>query len=100
VAGELLKEVTMTVCTLSSRAPNMSVATVQKSDGREHHPLEDLFQIVCAEFKEMPGMRLTRIQFRRLWHLSDTDCEWLLRRLISSGFLAESEHGIGRPVDH
>jgi hypothetical protein len=78
----------------------MSVAPVQKSGGVGHHPLEDLLHIVCAEFEEMPGMRLTRMQFRRLWHLSDTDSEWLLRRLISSGFLAENDHGIGRPVDH
>jgi hypothetical protein len=78
----------------------MSVAPVQKSEGARHHPLEDLIHIVCGEFNEMPGMRLTRSQFRRLWHLSETDCEWLLRRLISSGFLAESDHGIGRPVDH
>jgi hypothetical protein len=72
----------------------MNVGAVQ------NRSLEALVSIVCGEFKEMPGMRLTRLQFRRLWHLSETECDWLLKRLISSGFLIETDHGIGRPVDH
>jgi hypothetical protein len=72
-----------------------AAAPVQKGD-----PLEALVDIVCGEFNEMPGMRLTRTQFRRLWHLSDVECDSVLRRLISSGFLAESDRGIGRPIDH
>jgi hypothetical protein len=100
MAKKLLNRKAMTVCILPSRETAMSVASVQKSECVGHHRLEDLIHIVRGEFEEMPGMRLTRMQFRRLWHLSATDCEWLLGRLISSGFLAESDYGIGRPIDH
>jgi hypothetical protein len=35
-----------------------------------------------------------------LWNLSDIDCDRLVRRLISAGFLVESADGISRPPDH
>jgi hypothetical protein len=66
---------------------------------REREPLDSLVRIIRAEFHEMPGMWLTRAQFRRLWHLSDADCDCLLRHLLGAGFLTESGRGIGRPSD-
>ena len=59
-----------------------------------------LVRIVRAEFLEMPGMRLTVPQIRRLWHLDDEACEHLTQRLIDDGFLTEDEcrrlHAAGR----
>jgi hypothetical protein len=63
----------------------------------EPDPFENLARIIRSEFDEMPGMRLTRAQFRRLWHLTEVECERLLGHFLASGFLAESGLGIGRP---
>jgi hypothetical protein len=52
---------------------------------------------IREEFVEMPCMRLTRAQFRRLWNLSPADSEQLVVSLIASGFLSEDTEGrIGR----
>jgi len=53
--------------------------------------LESLARIVRAEFIEMPGMRLTEAQFRRLWHLSEDLCDQLTTLLLQDGFLARDE---------
>jgi hypothetical protein len=58
---------------------------------------EGLVRIIRSEFEEMPGMRLTRAQFQRLWALTEGDCDRLLRHLLGSGFLTESGRGVGRP---
>ena len=50
-----------------------------------------LVQIVRAEFLEMPEMRLTVPQMRRLWHLDDEVCDQVTQHLIDDGFLAEDE---------
>ena len=74
-----------------------SMSSVGKS--RERDAFDRLIRIVRSEFDEMPGMWLTRAQFRRLWHLTDTECDRLLRYLLGSGFLTESGRGVGRPSD-
>jgi hypothetical protein len=52
------------------------------------------------EFNEMPGMRLTRAQCRRLWHLTMSQCDHVLRELIDCGFLVEVPTGhLRRKVD-
>lgn len=59
-----------------------------------------MVRIICSEFREMPGMHLTRAQFQRLWDLTEADSERLLDYLLDSGFLAESPHGqFGLPAD-
>jgi hypothetical protein len=55
---------------------------------------------VRDEFNEMPGMRLTRAQCRRLWHLTVSQCDDVLHELIDSGFLVEIPTGhLRRKVD-
>ena len=61
---------------------------------------ERMLHIIRAEFAEMPGMRLTRAQFRRLWNLSEAECDRLLRHLIGAGYLVERANVVGRPIDH
>jgi hypothetical protein len=66
----------------------------------EREVFENIVRIVRAEFLEMPEMRLTRMQFRRLWHLGEAECERVIAHLLGSGFLWEGGQGwIGRPHD-
>ena len=48
---------------------------------------------IDAEFDEMPGMRLTYAQVRRLWSLNDHDCHDALEHLCASGHLALDSSG-------
>ena len=50
-------------------------------------------EVVRREFNEMPGMRLTRAQIRRLWNLSSPECDEIVDALISDGFLVETSTG-------
>lgn len=43
-----------------------------------------------ADFLEMPGLRVTSDQARRLWMLDATTCTTVLSALVASGFLSRS----------
>jgi hypothetical protein len=59
-----------------------------------------LVHAIRDEFVEMPCMRLTRAQFRRLWNLTAAECEDVVVHLTDSGFLAEGRDGrLGRQVE-
>ena len=67
-----------------------------------HAPLEleDLAWLVDAEYREMPGMRLTYEQVKRLWNLSSADCDKVLEYLVSAGRLTIDRDGrFCRPVE-
>jgi hypothetical protein len=55
--------------------------------------IQQLVRIVEAEFEEMPGMRLTREQARRLWNLSIDECDVVLGRLKKCGRLVRDRAG-------
>jgi len=55
--------------------------------------IQQLVRIVGAEFDEMPGMRLTREQARRLWNLSIDDCDVVLTELTERGRLVRDPAG-------
>ena len=58
---------------------------------------EQLIRIISSEYREMPGMRLTRTQFRRLWNLGEAECDDVVRELVGSAYLTEGADGrIGR----
>jgi len=42
---------------------------------------------VRAEYREMPGLTLTRWQMRRLWRLDASLCDAVVETLIASHFL-------------
>jgi hypothetical protein len=68
----------------------------------DHAPsrLETLVRIIRGEFAEMPGMRLTRPQFRRLWNLRPPDAEALIAVLVAQDYLVEAIDGrLGRRAD-
>ncbi len=49
--------------------------------------------IISGEFNEMPGMRLTLSQVCRLWTLTRSEAEVVLRSLINRGVLAVDDGG-------
>lgn len=53
-----------------------------------------LLNAVQSEYREMPGMCLTRPQFRRLWHLDEAECELTIRMLLAERFLHEDRDGL------
>jgi hypothetical protein len=54
---------------------------------------DDVLRRVQGEFLEMPGLRLTEPQARRLWGLDPQMCAALLRRLVDARFLFETRDG-------
>jgi hypothetical protein len=72
------------------------LAVANGNDEQTHTlaPRDDaMMSIIRSEFTEMPDMRLSRAQFRRLWHLTAAASEHLVRELIAAGFLVEDVHG-------
>ena len=47
----------------------------------------NIARLIDAEFQEMPGMRLSEAQARRLWNLSQQDCADALAHLCEAGLL-------------
>lgn len=54
---------------------------------------EDVLRRVQCEFLEMPGLRLTEAQARRLWGLEPTACSALLETLVNAKFLFRTRDG-------
>ena len=48
---------------------------------------------IRAEYGEMPGLKLTAAQARRLWGLDRESCDRSLGCLVTSGFLARTRDG-------
>ncbi len=53
----------------------------------------DMMRVIDAEFEEMPGMRLTEAQVRRLWNLSLQEAEVVLGHLCRMRRLVRDETG-------
>lgn len=71
--------------------PSMSSATFSKP-GIEH----DLCARVWAEFREMPGLRLTLGQAARLFSLERVRCARVLDALVGSGVLTTDGDAFAR----
>jgi hypothetical protein len=50
-------------------------------------------QQIRAEYREMPGLKLTAAQASRFWHLGPQDSIVLLDRLVAEGLLARTRDG-------
>lgn len=57
------------------------------------HNASHLEDVIRAEFSEMPGMRLTIEQTRRLWGLTPDEANEIVERLMKSGFLVRATDG-------
>ena len=64
--------------------------------------IADIVRVIDAEYEAMPGMRLTDAQIRRLWNLSDDDCELVLDQMCRAGRLVRDETGryLRRRIDY
>jgi len=54
---------------------------------------EDVLRRIEAEYREMPGLRLTPSQAQRLWNLRSETCEAVLTRLVESKVLFRAPDG-------
>jgi hypothetical protein len=51
---------------------------------------DDVIRRICAEYAEMPGLRVTHQQAQRLWGLDPATCLDALEFLVKSGFLCKT----------
>ena len=61
---------------------------------------EEVLRRVQGEFMEMPGLRLTEAQARRLWGLDQASCDALLGALVDANFLFRTNSGAFMRVEH
>ena len=64
------------------------------------HAADEVIRRVQGEFLEMPGLRLTEAQARRLWGLDAASCGELLRELVDAKFLFRTRDGAFMRVEH
>jgi hypothetical protein len=62
--------------------------------------VDELLRRIQGEFLEMPGLRVTEAQARRLWGLDASTCSILLGALIDAGFLYRTRDGAFIRVEH
>jgi hypothetical protein len=67
---------------------------------RDTKGIQDVVWRIRGEFLEMPGLRLTTEQARRLWRLDETACDAVLGALVDSRFLAKTRDGAFVRDDH
>ena len=56
--------------------------------------LDDVLNRVKGEYKEMPGMCVTRTQAQRLWGLDSATCERVLTTLLERGVVRRTSRGM------
>jgi hypothetical protein len=61
---------------------------------------DDVLRRVQGEFLEMPGLRLTEAQARRLWGLDAESCGVLLGALVDAQFLFRTRDGAFMRLEH
>ena len=61
---------------------------------------DEVLRRVQGEFLEMPGLRLTEPQARRLWGLDAASCDALLGALVEAKFLFRTRDGAFMRVEH
>ena len=61
--------------------------------GETGRGIQDVVRRIRCEFLEMPGLRLTAQQARRMWRLDETACDAVLGALVDARFLAKTRDG-------
>jgi hypothetical protein len=61
---------------------------------------DEVLRRVQGEFMEMPGLRLTEAQARKLWGLDQASCDALLGALVDAKFLFRTPNGAFMRVEH
>jgi hypothetical protein len=49
--------------------------------------MTEWLSIIQAEYRESPGLRLTKLQVRRMWNLDHSTCDAVLAELEAARFL-------------
>jgi hypothetical protein len=62
--------------------------------------IDEVLRRVQSEFLEMPGLRLTEPQARRLWGLDSVWCEAVLDALVDAKFLFKTRSGAFMRIEH
>jgi hypothetical protein len=65
----------------------VSIEAPEVVSDRDDPPFAEALARVKAEYVEMPGLRLTRVQAARLWALDSRVCEAVLPALVEARFL-------------
>jgi hypothetical protein len=60
---------------------------------KREESVERLVRRLKSEFLEMPGLKLTEAQARRLWALDEASCSYVLDNLVKSNFLFKTRDG-------
>ena len=55
--------------------------------------VQEVVRRIRGEFLEMPGLRLTPDQARRLWRLDEKACQAILGALVDARFLSKTRDG-------
>ncbi len=66
----------------------------------QNTPTDEVLRRIQGEFLEMPGLRLTVAQARRMWGLDAAVCEALLGALVDAKFLFKTRDGAFMRVEH
>jgi hypothetical protein len=61
--------------------------------------IADWLRLIQAEYLEIPGLRLTKPQFERLWGFDPLTSEALLDALLDTRFLTRTQTGAYRRAD-
>ena len=59
----------------------------------QQQQLEDVLRRIQGEYREMPGLRLTKAQAQRLWGLDRAACDAALGALVETRFLFRNRDG-------
>jgi hypothetical protein len=68
--------------------------TFSREERRDPQSRERLVRRVVSEYQQMPGLRLTVLQARRLFGIDLAACERVLSGLVAIGFLASNSRGL------
>lgn len=63
------------------------------STQQEHAVSEAVRRRAEAEYREMPGLKLTAVQAARLWHLDVAESRRLLESMVDAGLLYRARDG-------
>jgi hypothetical protein len=55
--------------------------------------VKELLRVIQAEYREMPGLHLTRPQAQRLWGLDATTCAAMFDLLVANRYLRRNHRG-------
>ena len=73
----------------------MSASQLAVEASAEHAPSSSA-ELIRTEYREMPGLRLTKRQIQRMWSLDPDSCDMLVEMLVAEKFLIRAGAGYVR----